>query len=82
VPDVVELEHRSVGLSAVDARPLAEELDEVGRTLGDQRALSTRRIGDVKLAVGRIVLLFVRSPTRASVVVALALSLLMPGELV
>jgi hypothetical protein len=82
VPDVVELEHQRVGLSAVDARPLAEELDEVGRALGDQRALSTRRIGDVALAVGRIVLLFVCSPTRATVVVALALGLPMPGELV
>ncbi|HWF33138.1 MAG TPA: hypothetical protein VG188_11325 [Solirubrobacteraceae bacterium] len=71
-PDVVELEDQRVGLSAVGARPLAEELDEVGRALGDQRVLSTRRIGNVKLAMGRIVLLYVRSPTWATVVVALA----------
>jgi hypothetical protein len=38
VPDVVELEHQRVGLSAVNARSLAEELNEIGHALGDQRA--------------------------------------------
>jgi hypothetical protein len=35
VPDVVELKYQRVGLSAIDARPLVKELDEVGRALGD-----------------------------------------------
>jgi hypothetical protein len=35
VPDMVELKHQRVRLSAINARPLAEELDEVGRALGN-----------------------------------------------
>jgi hypothetical protein len=79
-PDVVELEHQWVLLSAINARSLAEELDEVGHALGDQGAFSTTGVRDVPLAVDRIVLPFVRSSTRAAVVVTLPLRLAMPGE--
>jgi hypothetical protein len=82
VSDVVELEQEGVRLTAVNARTLAEVLDEVGHALSDQCVLSTRGIRDVALAVGRIVLLFVCSSTRAAIVVALALSLAVPGELI
>jgi hypothetical protein len=78
--DVIELEHQRVALSAVEARPIAEELNEIGHPLGDKRAFSTRGIRDIALAVGRVVLSFVLSPTRAAVVVPLAISLAVPGK--
>src|SRR5258708_38952240 len=78
---MVELEHERIGLAAVRARPLAEEVDEIGGTFGDERLFSASRIRDGALAVGRVVLLFVRRPAGTAVVFALPALLSAPSEI-
>jgi hypothetical protein len=78
---VVELEHQRVGLSAVEAWPLAEELDQIGHPLGNQHAFFDATRSRHTVAVGRVVLWFVLGSTRAAVVVALAFSPAVPGKL-
>jgi hypothetical protein len=80
VPEMVELEDQRVGLTAVDARPRAEELDEIGRPFDDDRAFTARRVRDVAPAVRGAVLLFVGGPAGATVVVPPATGPATPGE--
>jgi hypothetical protein len=70
MPEMVELEDERVGLTAVDAGLLAEELDERGGALRDEHPFSASGVRDVALAMRRIVLVFVGGPARAAVVVA------------
>ena len=78
--EMVELEDQRIGLAAVDAGTLAEELDEIGGALGDDRLLATQGLGDIALPVRGIVLAFVGGSARAAVVVPLAAGLAAPGE--
>ncbi len=80
VPEMVELEDERVGLAAVNARPLAEELDEIGGALRDERLFSAHRVSDVALAMRRVVLLFIGCPAGVAVVVPLTAFLPSPGE--
>ncbi len=72
---MVELEDGRIGLTAVDAQPFAEELDEICHALSDDRLFAAHGIHDVALAVRRIVLLFIGRSAGAAVVVPLALVL-------
>ncbi len=80
VPEMVKLEDKRVILAAVDARPLPEELDEIGGPLLDDRPFAPHGIGDVALTVCCVVLLFVSSSTGAAVVVTLSSFLPSPGK--
>ena len=80
VPQMVELEDDEVGLSAVDARMLAQERDQILQPFGGHDPLSLLCLVDVALAIGLVVLLLVRGPARSAVVVALAPRLAPPSE--
>jgi len=80
LPGVIELEHQRIRLSAIGTRPLAEEGDQVRCPFCCDRALAAKRIGDVTLAVGGIVLALIVGPALAAVVVALASRSSAPGE--
>ncbi len=71
VSEVVELEDEWIRLAAVNARPLAEEVDEIGGALRYDRSLAAQRVRDVALAMLRVVLAFVVRPALPGVVVAL-----------
>jgi hypothetical protein len=79
-PKMVELEDERVGLTAVNARSLAEELDEIGGALCDERLFSANCVRDVSLAVRCIMLLFVGGSAGSAVVVPLPTCLTSPGE--
>jgi hypothetical protein len=80
VPEMVELQDEGVRLAAVDARPGAEEPDEIGGAFGDQRPFSPYRVRHVALAMQRVVLLFIRGSARAAVVVPLTRCAPAPGK--
>jgi hypothetical protein len=80
IPKVVELQDERVCLAAVGTRPAAEELDYVFRTLRRDGLLATQRIGDVALAICRVMLVLVIGAARSAVVVALAPRLPTPSE--
>ncbi len=80
VTEMVELEDERVGLSAVNAGPLAEELDEIGGALRDDRLFSTYGVCNVTLAVRCVVLLFIGCSAGAAVVVSLSARLPPPRE--
>jgi hypothetical protein len=80
VAEVIELEHERIGLTAVDARPLAEELHEISRALGDKRLLAAQCVRYVALALRRVVGSFVVRPAGTAVVVPLRPCLAAPGE--
>jgi hypothetical protein len=73
--EMVELEDQRIGLAAVDAGTLQEELDEIGGALGDDGLLAKQGLGDVALPVRGIVLVFVGGSAGAAVVVPLAAGL-------
>jgi hypothetical protein len=50
-PEVIELQDDQVGLATVDAEPLAEELEEIARPLGDKHAFSLNRVRDIPVVV-------------------------------
>jgi hypothetical protein len=56
VPEVVELEDQRIRLTAVDARPRTEELNEVGGPLGNDRSFAADGVRAVALAVCGVVL--------------------------
>lgn len=58
--EMVELEHDRVGLTAVRARMLLEELDQVCGALQRERLLACPYLIDVSLPVGQVVLAVVR----------------------
>ena len=60
---VIELEHHRIELSAVDARVLAEEAEQIPRALDGKRPFALSRLRDVSLAVGGVVLFSVGRPT-------------------
>ena len=80
MPEVVELEDQGVGLAAVGAWMLAEELDQVGRSLLDQSSFAPHGDRDVALAISDVVRPFVFRSGRTAVVVALPATLSAPGE--
>jgi hypothetical protein len=80
VAEVVELKHDRIALTAVDARVVAEEMDQIFGPLGDHGSLPELCVGDVALPVRRVVFLLVRGATRAAVVVALAPCATAPRE--
>jgi hypothetical protein len=80
VSEVVELEHEWIRLAAVHARSLAEEVDEVGGTLRDDRSLVAEGVRYVALAMLRVMLAFVLRSASPAVVVALPARLPAPGE--
>jgi hypothetical protein len=82
VPEMVELKHDRIGLSAIDARVLAQIDDEEFEALDDQSPLSDSCLLDVPLTIGLVVLLLVRGAARPAVVVALPPSLPPPSEIV
>jgi hypothetical protein len=77
---MVELEHERIGLATVDARPLAEELDEIGGALSDELLFPAHRVRYVALAVRRTVLAFVGSSASAAIVVPLPTRPPTPGK--
>ena len=81
VPEMVELKHDGVCLTAVGARMIAEIGHDVGGPLGNNSLPSTVRGIDISLSVRGIVLLLVSRTTRPTVVVALTASLPPPGEI-
>ena len=78
--EVVELEDQRIGLATVRTRAFAEQLDEVGRSLCDQRLFASDRVRDVAVAVLGVVRSFVVCSAWAAVVVALPARLSAPGE--
>jgi hypothetical protein len=78
--EMVELQDKRIGLTTVDARPRAEEPDEIVHPLRDERTFALHGVRDVALPVLPVVLLFVRGPARPAVVVSLAARLSAPGE--
>jgi hypothetical protein len=80
VPEVVELQDERVALAAVNARPGAEQLDEVGGALRDQRPFSAYRVRDITLTMQRVMLPFVCGSARPAVVVALTARATAPGK--
>jgi len=72
VSEMVELQDERVGLAAVSARALTEELDEIGHALRDEGLFSASCVRDIALAVCRIVLLFIGRSARTAIVVPLA----------
>ena len=80
VPEVVELQDERISLATVDARPLTEERHEAGGALRGDRSLAAKGVGDVAIAVRRIVLAFVIRPAYPAVVVALPACLAAPCE--
>jgi hypothetical protein len=81
VSQVIELQNDGIGLPAVDAGPLAEELDEELHPFGHERFFPPIRRCDVSLPVGEVVLAFVRGATRATVGVSLSAVTPVPREL-
>ncbi len=82
VAPVVELEHQGITLAAVDARPRAEELDEIRSALGRHDPVTSQRLGYIPRAICRVVLLLVVGPAGSAVVVPLSARLTTPSELV
>jgi hypothetical protein len=80
VSEMVELQDERVGLAAVNARALTEELDEIGHALRDEDLFSAYGVRDIALAVCRIVRLLIGRSARAAVVVPLAARLPVPSE--
>ncbi len=80
VSQVIELEDDGVALSAVDAWAGAKELDEESHPLENENVFAAVRFGDVALAVGQIVLAFVRGTAGSAVGVPLASLAAMPRE--
>jgi hypothetical protein len=78
--DVIELEDQGVGLAAVDAGVLAEELDEVCGSFGDEGLLVTEGFRDVALFVRDVVFPFIGGAAGAAVGVSLPARLAAPGE--
>ncbi len=80
VSKMVELQDERVGLAAVNAWTLTEELYEIGHALLDENLFAAYGIRDVALAMRRIMLLFIGRSARAAVVVPLAARLPVPSE--
>jgi hypothetical protein len=81
VADVVELEDDRVCFAAVDARVRFEVLDEIHGPIAKHLSLQLRRLIDVALAVGLVVLSAVGRAAWPAEIVALALPLPTPCKL-
>jgi hypothetical protein len=79
---VVELEHQRIILAAVDARTRAEELDEIGRTLGRHGLVASLGLLYVARAVRSVMLPLILGAALPAVVVPLSAGLTPPGKAV
>jgi hypothetical protein len=81
VPEVIELEHHRIALSAIDAGVIAEVGDQIVDPLGDGCLPALSRSVDVAPPVRTVVDLLVRRTTGTAVVVPLPLRFPSPSEL-
>jgi hypothetical protein len=80
VPEMIELEHDGIGLSAVDARMLAKERDQIFDAFGSQGSLSQLGLIDVSPTVGQVMLSLVLGAAWAAIVVPLTSCFPPPGK--
>ena len=80
VGKMVELEDQRIGLAAIDARVLAEELEQAHGSFLCECPLADLGVGDIARSMGRVVLLLVGGTAGTTVVVALACGYAAPGE--
>lgn len=64
VSKMVELEDQRIGLAAIDARVLAEELEQARGSLLCERPLADLAVGDIARSMGRVMLLLVGRTAR------------------
>lgn len=82
VAQMVEFQNDRIGFAAIDARMIAEELQEVRRAFRHDSRGSALRIVEVAVLVGGVVLSLVRGAAGTAVVVALAALDATPSEVV
>lgn len=79
---MVELQDKRIGLAAISARPVAEELQQVQKALAGDSALPYKRVLDVPIAIRFVVLLpLVGCSAGAAIVVQLTNRLAAPSKI-
>ena len=78
---MIELQDERIGLAAISARPVAEELQQVHNALAGDSLLPYKRVLDVPIAIRFVVLPFVGCSAGAAIVVQLTNRLAAPSKI-